>query len=83
MTRRFFMVDFPKEAPVTGSTEIHRGTPMMAQWDVKDNAVWFEITPLEESVVCRIDGDTLRKYFGRILGRSFRNAGVYVTQPGD
>jgi hypothetical protein len=64
MTPRFFMVDFPKEAPVTGSTEIHRGTPMMAQWDVKDNAVWFEITPLEETVVCRIDGDTLRKYFG-------------------
>ena len=36
---------------------------MLAQWDVMDNAVWFEITQSEETVACRIDGDTLWKYF--------------------
>ena len=64
MTQRFIVVEFLIEVPVTGSTEIHRGTPMMAQWDVKDNAVWFEITPLEETVACRIDGATLWEYLG-------------------
>ena len=36
---------------------------MMAQWDVTDNAVWFEIVQSEKKVTFRIDGDTLWKYF--------------------
>ena len=36
---------------------------MTAEWDVKDNAVWFEIVQSEKTVACRIDGDTLWKYF--------------------
>jgi hypothetical protein len=32
-------------------------------WDVADNCVWFEITHAGKVVACRIDGDTLWKYF--------------------
>jgi Protein of unknown function (DUF1488) len=36
---------------------------MMAQWDVVENAVWFEITLSQNKVTCRIDGETLWKHF--------------------
>jgi Protein of unknown function (DUF1488) len=37
---------------------------MAAEWDVIDNAVWFEITHLGKSMACRIDGATLWEYLG-------------------
>ena len=37
---------------------------MVAEWDVIDNAVWFEITHSGKTIACRIDGATLWKYLG-------------------